>query len=130
MTSSKEELKTVDETVALNSTRDGEHLREVKIESVELDNTSSAGFCSPLSSSSVTASTKWKFFGEIVPKSEVVYLCQIFIIFFVLVSCVVNLSLKNGNSEMWVSIFGYAFGAMLPPPKMKLDKNFSPKTSK
>ena len=64
-------------------------------------------------------SVTWKMFGHNVPRSEVVYICQMIIITGVIISCIVNLSLKNGNAEMWVSFFGYAFGAMLPPPKIK-----------
>lgn len=71
------------------------------------------------SSSNTNNSMTWKIFGYNVPRSQVVYICQMIIITGVIISCIVNLSLKNGNSEMWVSFFGYAFGAMLPPPKLK-----------
>ncbi len=62
---------------------------------------------------------EWKLLGHTVPKGQVVYFCQVFIIIIVIISCIINLSLQNGNSEMWVSFFGYSFGAMLPPPKIK-----------
>lgn len=65
----------------------------------------------------------WNVFGEKIPRSEVVYFCQVTIIAIVIISCIINLSLQNGNSEMWVSFFGYAFGALLPPPKMKTLSN-------
>lgn len=71
------------------------------------------------SRSSANQSVTWKIFGYDVPRSEVVYICQMIIISCVILSCILNLSLKNGNPEMWVSFFGYAFGAMLPPPKIK-----------
>ena len=64
-------------------------------------------------------SVNWKVFGHLVPRSEVVYICQMIIIFIVIISCIINLALNNGNSEMWVSFFGYAFGAMLPQPRIK-----------
>ena len=72
-------------------------------------------------------SLSWKIFGYDVPRSEVVFICQMLIISGVIISCIVNLSMNNGNSEMWVSFFGYAFGAMLPPPKLRkpLGKNKS-----
>ena len=71
------------------------------------------------SASNTNHSVNWKVFGHEVPRSEVVYICQMIIITGVIISCIVNLSLKNGNAEMWVSFFGYAFGAMLPPPKLR-----------
>lgn len=64
-------------------------------------------------------SQTWNLFGEKLPRSEVVYFCQVTIIAIVIIACIVNLSLQNGNSEMWVSFFGYAFGALLPPPNIK-----------
>ena len=71
------------------------------------------------SASNTNQSVNWKMFGHDVPRSEVVYICQMIIITGVIISCIVNLSMQNGNAEMWVSFFGYAFGAMLPPPKLK-----------
>lgn len=46
-------------------------------------------------------------------------LFQMFVILIVLVCCILNISFKNGNSEMWVSFLGLAFGAVLPNPKVK-----------
>jgi len=64
-------------------------------------------------------SDRWNVFGEEVPRSQFVYICQMIIISIIIVTCIVNLSCNNGNAEMWVSFFGCAFGAMLPPPKIK-----------
>ena len=61
----------------------------------------------------------WKLFGRAVPRSEVVYLCQVVVIFVIIITCILNLSLTNGNKEMWVSFLGYSLGALLPPPKIK-----------
>jgi len=61
----------------------------------------------------------WTWFGKSIPKGEVVYFCQMIVLFIVIISCIVNLSVHNGNSEMWVSLFGYSLGAILPPPKIK-----------
>lgn len=54
--------------------------------------------------------TKLKFF---------VTVFQLFTIFFVILSCILCLALGKGNSEMWISFFGLAFGAILPAPKVK-----------
>lgn len=48
---------------------------------------------------------------------------QMFVILLVIITCIVNISLRNGNSEMWVSFLGLAFGAVLPGPKAK--RNFA-----
>ena len=83
------------------------------------------GFSSEDSASNTNRTVTWKIFGSNIPRSQVVYICQMLVITTVIISCIVNLSLKNGNAEMWVSFFGYAFGAMLPPPKIKKDSGKS-----
>jgi len=61
----------------------------------------------------------WTLFGERLPRTEVQYLCQVIITFIVIVTCLVNLSLSHGKSEIWVSFLGYSLGTLVPPPKLK-----------
>ena len=77
------------------------------------------------SASNTNNTVNWKVFGQNIPRSEVVFISQMLIISVVIISCIINLSVQNGNPEMWVSFFGLAFGAMLPPPKLKRTKNIS-----
>lgn len=44
---------------------------------------------------------------------------QMFIIFTVIISCIICLLISKGNTEVWISFFGLAFGAILPSPKVK-----------
>ena len=63
---------------------------------------------------------EWNVIENGASKTKVfVTLFQMFVILLVLVTCIVNISLKNGNTEMWVSFLGLAFGAVLPGPKAK-----------
>ena len=94
----------------LDTQQEGEHVNMLRITD-DLNNEDSA--------SNTNQTVNWKLFGHNIPRSEVVFICQMIIIAVVILSCIINLSLNNGNSEMWVSFFGYAFGAMLPPPKLK-----------
>lgn len=70
-------------------------------------------------SNTSSSSSTWEICGKNVPRSEVMYICQMILICIVIVSSIINLSINNGRPEMWVSFFGYAFGAALPPPKIK-----------
>lgn len=74
---------------------------------------------SSLSTPSTNNGLHWNFFGQLVPRSEIVYFAQITVCSLVILASILNISLNNGNTEMWVSFFGYALGAILPPPKMK-----------
>ena len=77
------------------------------------------------SASNTNNTVTWKVFGHNIPRSEVVFITQMIIITLVIISCIINLSVQNGNPEMWVSFFGLAFGAMLPPPKLKRAKHIT-----
>ncbi len=63
---------------------------------------------------------QWKVVEKNASKTKTyVTLFQMFVILLVILTCIVNISLENGNSEMWVSFMGLAFGAVLPGPKAK-----------
>ncbi|VDI68963.1 Hypothetical predicted protein [Mytilus galloprovincialis] len=47
--------------------------------------------------------TKWCFFGQNVPKAEIVYFCQMIIVFIIVIAAVVNLSTQNGSIELWTN---------------------------
>lgn len=78
--------------------------------------------CSPGSSDKNVSRTKshyWNMCGQVFPRGEIVYFGQISICAVVILAAIINLSFDTGKTEMWVSFFGYALGAILPPPKMK-----------
>lgn len=61
-------------------------------------------------------SQEWRFFGSNVPKAEIVYVCQIVIVYAIIVTSIINLSLENGNPELWISLLCSAIGYALPSP--------------
>ena len=67
--------------------------------------------------SSMTGS--FKVFGKKVRKLEIVFIFQVIILYIVIITCIINLSLKNGTSELWVSLLSYSLGCLLPSPKIK-----------
>ena len=70
-----------------------------------------------IESSSLTDS--FKLFGKNVRKGQVVFIFQVIILYIVIITCIINLSLKNGTSELWVSLLSYSLGCLLPSPKIK-----------
>ena len=62
--------------------------------------------------------TKWCFFGQNVPKAEIVYFCQMIIVFIIVIAAVVNLSTQNGSIELWVSLLSGCTGYILPNPSI------------
>ncbi len=73
---------------------------------------------------------QWKVVENQSSKTKIyVTAFQMFVILLVILTCIVNISLENGNSEMWVSFMGLAFGAVLPGPKAKTLANSMLKSS-
>jgi hypothetical protein len=60
--------------------------------------------------------SSWHCFGREMPKMEVVFFFQIFIIFIVVMTCVINLSINNGNSNLWTALLSSCLGYILPSP--------------
>ena len=63
-------------------------------------------------------SSHWHLFGRIVPKNELIFLSQVFILYIVIISCIVNLSLNIGESNMWTALLSSSLGIMLPQPTL------------
>ena len=63
-------------------------------------------------------SQDWRVFGNRVPKAEIVYICQIVIVYIIIVTSIANLSLDNGNPELWISLLCSAIGYALPSPNL------------
>ena len=58
-------------------------------------------------------------FGRKFPKAEGVFFTQIILIYIVVVACIVNLSVGNGNSNLWTALLSSCLGYLLPNPSMK-----------
>lgn len=67
---------------------------------------------------STTSENKWCFWGRRVPKAEIMYLCQLTIVFIVVVSSIVNMTLDNGSTELWISLLSSSIGYILPNPSI------------
>ena len=88
-------------------------------------NTLSNGEDTPLSStpgpvtSSISSSGNWRLFGRRLPKSEVTFFAQVIIIYIIIITCVVNISLGNGDNNLWVALLSSSIGYLLPSPSLK-----------
>ena len=67
-----------------------------------------------------------------IPKTEIVYFCQIIVIVGVVIACIVNLSIgSNDKDSLWSSLLSASVGYLLPNPKLpkkKKDVEFLPNT--
>jgi hypothetical protein len=71
---------------------------------------------------SSTHSERCNVMGGKLPKSEIVYFCQMIVVYVIIVTSIVNLSLQNGKNELWITLLSSAIGYDLPSPTLKVVK--------
>ena len=62
---------------------------------------------------------QWKLFGRRVPKQEAVFFSQVILIYLVVITCILNLSLTSSNSTLWTALLSSSLGIILPSPSIK-----------
>lgn len=61
----------------------------------------------------------WSFFGRKVPKEEIVFFCQIVILYTVIVWSFYNLTADNSKKDIWITLLSSSIGYILPHPTLK-----------
>ena len=64
-------------------------------------------------------SGSWRVFGHSLPSREVVFFVQVVVVLVVLVTCVVNLSLLQGDQALWKYLLCSIVGYILPSPSLE-----------
>ena len=66
----------------------------------------------------------WYVLGRAVPKSQLVFASQVLLIYIVVITSVVNLSLSpdDSTSKLWIILLSSCLGYILPNPTLK--KNY------
>ena len=64
-------------------------------------------------------SEDWRLFGTNVTRSEVVYISQVILIYIIVITCIVNLTIKVGDSNLWTALLSSCLGYLLPNPTLK-----------
>ena len=72
---------------------------------------------------SPTGSEPWTIFGRKTQQSKVVYICQIFILYAIILTCLGNLSAGTDQINLWSTLLASCIGYILPAPKLKTVKN-------
>ena len=64
-------------------------------------------------------SKSWNFLGYSTPKSQIIFFGQIIIIYIVIGVSLINLSIGNGDSNLWSALLCSCLGYLLPSPSIK-----------
>ena len=71
------------------------------------------------SDSSSSSSTPWHLFGTVCPKEEIVFLCQVLVLFTVILVSIYNLTTGHENSNLWTALLSSSLGYLLPNPTLR-----------
>ena len=61
----------------------------------------------------------WHIFGRVFPKEEIVFLCQVIILYTVIVVSIYNLTVAHDDSTLWTALLSSSLGYLLPNPSLK-----------
>lgn len=64
----------------------------------------------------------FSFCGNRVPKNQVTYISQIIIIYTIVITAIIHLSLQSDNHELWLILLSSSLGYILPSPGLKFVK--------
>ena len=67
----------------------------------------------------VDAADSWHLFGTECPKEEIVFLCQVVILYTEIVVSIYNRTVGHGDSTLWTALLSSSLGYRLPNPSMK-----------
>lgn len=71
-------------------------------------------------------SQSWSMFGARVPRSEIVFFCQVIIIYTVIVTSIYNLTTGHKDGHLWTALLSSSVGILVPNPTIKPKKNHLP----
>ncbi|RLJ22847.1 hypothetical protein DJ031_00130 [bacterium endosymbiont of Escarpia laminata] len=64
--------------------------------------------------------TPWHIFGTACPKEEIVFLCQVVVLYTVILVSIYNLSFgHHANPTLWTALLSSSLGYLLPSPTLK-----------
>ena len=69
--------------------------------------------------SSEQDSTPWHLFGTVCPKEEIVFLCQVVVLYTVILISIYNLTTGHANSNLWTAMLSSSLGYLLPNPTLR-----------
>jgi hypothetical protein len=66
---------------------------------------------------------RWVLFGKHIPKAEIVFFAQVIVLYIVIITSIVNLTLSNGVSTLWTALLSSSLGYLLPNPTLEKEKS-------
>ena len=62
---------------------------------------------------------RWCISGHIVPRAQIVFFCQVIIVYIVVIVSIVNLSVGINDKNIWIILLSSCLGYLPPSPSLK-----------
>ena len=72
--------------------------------------------------SDTDSNSRWKVCRQDLPSREVIFFCQVIILYVIILASLIHISLNIGNQTLWASLLSGALGYLLPPPQIVKSK--------
>ena len=66
--------------------------------------------------------SEWTLFGSKCSRTALVFICQVIILYISIITYFVNLTVRNGPNELWITVLSISLGTILPSPKVRKTK--------
>lgn len=64
-------------------------------------------------------SDQWTLFGRKTQQSKVVFFSQVIILYIIILTCLVNITIGSKDFNLWSTLLASSIGYLLPAPKLK-----------
>ena len=65
--------------------------------------------------------SRWHLFCTDCPKAEIVFLCQVVVLYTIIAVSIYNLTTGHTDSNLWTALLSSSLGYLLPNPSVKRD---------
>ena len=66
---------------------------------------------------------EWTWCGRVVPKSVIVFFCQVLAVYIIICTSVYNLTVGTEPQSLWITLLSISVGYLVPSPVIKVEKD-------
>ena len=63
--------------------------------------------------------TPWHMFGTVGPREEIAFMCQVVVLYTVILISIYNLTTGHESSNLWTALLSSSLGYLLPNPTLR-----------
>ena len=69
--------------------------------------------------SSSASNTAWIWCSQVYPRRQIVFFSQVLLVYILVLTALVNITIRPDDTQLWVAVISGAVGYLLPNPKLE-----------